>query len=92
MKTLLVVLFIAFGTTVKAQSKSDTLTIPEGKYKFIKVGEKVYKIVSFLEEVKQEPGLLVWPKSIYQPNFYNNGNIPLDSIITLTSPRFAIPK
>lgn len=57
---------------------NDTLIVPIGKYKFIKVGDKVYKITSSLEEVEQGGfhGLLqsgidtmqTWRNPIYLPN------------------------
>jgi len=50
MKKLLTITLILFSFSAIAQ-KSDTLIIPVGEYKFIKVGDKVYKIVRSLEEV-----------------------------------------
>lgn len=59
-------------------AKSDTLIVPIGRYKFIKVGDKVYRIISSLEEVEQGGfhGLLqsgidtihAWSNPIYLPN------------------------
>lgn len=43
-------------TLINHTSQSDTLYIPLG-YKFIKVGDKVYKIVTSLEEVKKLIGV-----------------------------------
>ena len=53
MKHLLIIFFLGFSLSAFAQ-KSDTLNIPVGKYKFIKVGDKVYKLVTTLEEVKPQ--------------------------------------
>lgn len=54
MKKLLALFFIALSYHSFAQ-KSDTLIIPVGKYQFIKVGDKVYKLVTTLEEAKPKP-------------------------------------
>lgn len=65
--------------------KSDTLIVPVDKYKFIKVGDKVYKITSSLEEVEERGfhGLLqsgidtihAWSNPIYLPN--NTFQLPI---------------
>lgn len=93
MKNLLFLILLFCSTNIFAQSvypvgrisisknlnaKSDTLEIPIGKYKFIKVGDKVYKIEASLVEVEQSgfQGLLqsgidtihTWSDPIYFPN------------------------
>jgi len=75
MKQLLFLILLFCSTNIFAQSvypvgrisigknlstKSDTLEIPIGKYKFIKVGDKVYKIEVSLMEVKEEDGIKFW--------------------------------
>jgi hypothetical protein len=62
MKKLLTIAIVLFSLSATAQ-KSDTLTIPIGKVKFIKIGEKVYKVVTTLEEVKKDEGF-IWKGSI----------------------------
>jgi len=57
MKYLLAITFLLLSFGAFAQ-KSDTLTVPLGKYKFLKVGNKVYKLVTTLEEVKPDQSLL----------------------------------
>ena len=49
--TALVFMFLCIGASAQ---KTDTLNVPLGKYKFIKVGDKVYKVITTLEEVKVE--------------------------------------
>ena len=58
-------------------AKSDTLEIPIGKYKFIKVGDKVYKIEASLVEVKEEGGLKLWNGGIGTIREWND-NMPLN--------------
>lgn len=53
MKKLLAIFFILFSISVSAQ-KSDTLVVPLGKYHFIKIDNKVYKINTTIEEVVPE--------------------------------------
>ena len=75
MKKLLFLILLLCSTNIFAQSvypvgrisigknlsaKSDTLEIPIGKYKFIKVGDKAYKIEVSLTEVKEEEGIKFW--------------------------------
>jgi hypothetical protein len=82
MKHLLRFIFILFAFLLFAfgsfAQKSDTLTIPVGKYQFIKVGDKVYKLITTLEEVKPEPKLDSTSNFIYKPFFpVPNGTYPL---------------
>ena len=66
--------------------KNDTLEIPIGKYKFIKVGDKIYEINYSLEEVKpEEQGLRLWnrgslfavPNGTFTPSINNIGSVQL---------------
>lgn len=50
MKKLITITAILFTFYASAQ-KSDTLTITVGKYQFVRVGDKVYKLITTLEEV-----------------------------------------
>jgi hypothetical protein len=52
MKLLIILISTLFSSATFAQ-RSDTLTIPIGKYKFIKIGDKVYKLDINLVEVKE---------------------------------------
>ena len=61
--------------------KKDTLNVPLGKYKFIKVGDKVYKLITTLEEVKveQQDTMRFWgdrltPYGNISPAWYNSDN------------------
>lgn len=51
MKTILLtaVLFL-FAVTLFAQKKSDTLYVPTGTVKYIEIGDKVYKVITTLQE------------------------------------------
>lgn len=47
----------------------DTLYVPPGKYNFIKVGGKVYEVLTTISEIKSNPvGLTIWspPHSDYK--------------------------
>lgn len=57
MKLLIILISTLFSSATFAQ-RSDTLTIPIGKYKFIKIGDKVYKLDINLVEVKEGRGFL----------------------------------
>lgn len=90
MKKLLFAIAMLFSVTSFAQ-KSDTLNIPVGKYKFIKIGDKVYEIETKLKEVEQ--GLIFNSKLFgtittdlsfrFMP--YNNGTYPKG---TMTAPYY----
>ena len=63
---------IDFSNIIKL--KNDTLYIPAGSVKFIKLGDKVYKLVTSLEEVKQ--GYIntiqgLWHGGVDTTNFFN---------------------
>ena len=49
--TALLFMFLCIGASAQ---KTDTLNVPLGKYKFIKVGDKVYELITTLKEVKVE--------------------------------------
>lgn len=68
MKRLITSIIFLLSTSFLFAQKSDTLNIPLGKYKFLKVGEKFYKIVTTLVEVNQDHGIsseglrgIAWP-------------------------------
>lgn len=66
MKKLLLFVFLFCSLGIFAQ-KSDTIIVPVGKYQFIKVGDKVYKLVTTLEEALPAPktnGILYWNNGI----------------------------
>ena len=73
---LFVFLFCSLGTFAQ---KSDTLNIPVGKYQFIKIGDKVYRLDINLIEVKEEKvfsGIMVDSIGVntshptYLPNYF----------------------
>lgn len=57
MKFIILLIAICFSANSFAQ-KNDTLIVPIGKYKFIKIGDKVYKLDINLVEVKEGRGFL----------------------------------
>ena len=66
--------------------KGDTLFIPPGKCKFLKVGDKVYKLVTTVEEVKPEQNLFPPWGGTFTPNngiYLDNTlwNSPFDSLL-----------
>lgn len=55
--------------TLYASAQKDTLVVPAGKYGYVKIGDKVYKINYSLEESKPEfsvprSGILTFPQGI----------------------------
>lgn len=79
MKLIIILILIFFSSNTFAQ-KNDTLTIPVCEYKFIKIGDKVYKLEVNLIEVKEEKkfsGLMldtigINPSNpIYLPNYFH---------------------
>ncbi|HEY5391064.1 MAG TPA: hypothetical protein VIJ57_03030 [Hanamia sp.] len=68
-KLFFYLLFAAISFGAFAQ-KSDTLNVPLGKYKFIKVGDKVYKVVTTLEEVTSLPTISIDSSSIITTPYF----------------------
>lgn len=72
----LTILFLFLSVAALAQK--DTINIPIGKYGYIKLGDKVYKIISSLEESKPEiPSLHgVWElgSGTITPAYYGTDN------------------
>ena len=54
MKKLIVVLVFSFLCHKGVAQKADTLYIPLGKYEFLQVGDKIYKVITTLVEVPPE--------------------------------------
>jgi len=52
MKNIFILFLLFFSANAFAQ-KSDTLIVPVGKYQFIKVGDKVYRLETTLVEVEK---------------------------------------
>lgn len=52
MKKLFLIIAVLFSVNSFAQ-KSDTLVVPVGKYKFVRIGDKVYEIEIKLKEVEK---------------------------------------
>lgn len=75
MKLLFVILCFLFPScSLFAQSK-DTLVVPLGKYDYIKIGDKVYKINTSLDIAPPE---IKYPYTIStSDNFYRGGTILL---------------
>lgn len=52
MRVIIILIMTLFSVSSFAQ-KSDTLIVPVGKYKFIKIGDRVYEIEITLKEVQK---------------------------------------
>ena len=82
MKPLLILFFISLSISCFAQ-KGDTLIVPIGKYQFIKIGDKVYKLVTTLEEVTPSnlpnSGIFHWPGATLTPSYYGPSYNQIDS-------------
>jgi ectoine hydroxylase-related dioxygenase (phytanoyl-CoA dioxygenase family) len=84
MKKLLFIIAILFAVNCDAQTKieikNDTLIVPLGKVKYIKIGDKVYYIEVELKEVPNDEAsapfnMRTTPKS----QLYNGGRLLLQS-------------
>jgi len=69
--------------------KNDTLYVPAGSAKFIKLGDKVYKLVTSIEEVKAETAIsaLGWDSGTTKINgvqYYANQSMLLNQSIDTT--------
>lgn len=72
--------FAQITLITQAQVKSDTLSVPIGKYKFIKIGDKVYEIETKLKEVGKYPN---WDQA-----FIDTSSTRLNIILNTDTCRF----
>lgn len=49
--------------------KNDTLFVPAGTCKYIKVGDKIYKVTVSIQEEVPEPPFKPWSGSLTLPNY-----------------------